>query len=321
MSDLLNRVGRSAFGYLASGGEEQDGFLGSQVEVDGLQVQVTRLLGEGGYAFIYAAREQATGKEFALKRFLVFEESKVSEVVAEIRLIKELKEQGDMVSFVTAASVDHSQGKKVNKEFLLLMELCSGGDLAQLLRRTAAPLSPPNVCLVLGCLARALRALHARSPPVTHRDIKLENLLVSAEGCVKLCDLGSATTSVHSPGPDWNMNQRTVLEDELAKYSTPMYRAPEMLDTWSNFPINQAVDIWAAGLVLYAVCFNKHPFEDSNKLAIVNGNYKIPSGESRYKMFHPLIKSMLSLDPRDRPSAAQLLDLVRKELDLVSSTF
>ena len=100
--------------------------------------------------------------------------------------------------------MDHSQGKKVNKEFLLLMELYSGGDLAQLLRRTAAPLSPPNVCLVLGCLARALRALHARSPPVTHRDIKLENLLVSAEGCVKLCDLGSAMTSVHSPGPDWN---------------------------------------------------------------------------------------------------------------------
>ena len=29
------------------------------------------------------------------------------------------------------------------------------------------------------------------------------------------------------------------LEDELAKYSTPMYRAPEMLDTWSNFPVNQ----------------------------------------------------------------------------------
>ena len=35
------------------------------------------------------------------------------------------------------------------------------------------------------------------------------------------------------------MNQRTLLEDELAKYSTPMYRAPEMLDTWANYPINQ----------------------------------------------------------------------------------
>ena len=101
-----------------------------------MQVQVSRLLGEGGYAFIYSAKEMTTGKEFALKRFLVFEESKVSEVIQEIRLMKEVKGQGDFVKFVTAASVDHSQGKKVNKEFLLLMELCSGGDLAQLLRKT-----------------------------------------------------------------------------------------------------------------------------------------------------------------------------------------
>ena len=45
--------------------------------------------------------------------------------------------------------------------------------------------------------------------------------------------------------------------------------------------ILQAVDIWAAGLVLYTLCFNKHPFDDSNKLAIVNGNYKIPASDSR----------------------------------------
>ena len=69
----------------------------------------------------------------------------------------------------------------------------------------------------------------------------------------------------------------------------------------------QAVDIWAAGLVLYSLCFNKHPFDDSNKLAIVNGNYKIPAADSRYRMFHPLINNMLALDPRTRPTAGQVL--------------
>ena len=54
-----------------------------------MQVQVTKLLGEGGYAFIYAAREQSTGKEYALKRFLVFEESKVQEVVQEVGITEE----------------------------------------------------------------------------------------------------------------------------------------------------------------------------------------------------------------------------------------
>ena len=71
------------------------------------------------------------------------------------------------------------------------------------------------------------------------RDIKLENLLLTEDFSVKLCDLGSASSRQHNPDQSWSMNQRSLLEDELAKYSTPMYRAPEMLDTWSNYPINQ----------------------------------------------------------------------------------
>ena len=64
--------------------------------------------------------------------------------------------------------------------------------------------------------------LLSRPTPVTHRDIKLENLLVTKVNVVKLCDLGSATTAVNIPDQDWSMNQRTMLEDELTKYSTPM---------------------------------------------------------------------------------------------------
>ena len=61
-------------------------------------------------------------------------------------------------------------------------------------------------------------------------------------------------------------------------------------------------------MVLYSICFNKHPFDDSNKLAIVNGNYKIPASDTRYRMFHSLISAMLSLDPRTRPKAGQVLE-------------
>ena len=92
-----------------------------------------------------------------------------------------------------------------------------------------------------------------------------------------------------------------------------------MLDTWSNFPVNQAVDIWAAGLVLYSICLNKYPFEDSNKLAIVNGNYKIPSNDFKYKMYQSLIMSMLSSDPRKRPTAGQVTLVVSKPPVLKSS--
>jgi hypothetical protein len=57
-------------------------------------------------------------------------------VIQKIRLNKEVKGQGDCLKLMTAAGVDYFQGMKVKMEFLLLMELCSGGDLAQLLRET-----------------------------------------------------------------------------------------------------------------------------------------------------------------------------------------
>ena len=80
--------------------------------------------------------------------------------------------------------------------------MCSSytaGDLGAVMRRLNAPLPPSAVCTVMCCLCRSLVALHSRSPPVTHRDVKLENLLIDDNNCVKLCDLGSATTAQHRP--------------------------------------------------------------------------------------------------------------------------
>ena len=86
-----------------------------------------------------------------------------------------------------------------------------------------------------------------------------------------------------------------------------MYRAPEMLDTWSNYPVDTKADIWACGCLLFVLCFHNHPFEDSAKLAIVNGNYKIPPNDTKYTMFHDLIRQMLTVDPSLRPDSNQIL--------------
>lgn len=56
-------------------------------------------------------------------------------------------------------------------------------------------------------------------------------------------------------GPDWSASQRGLLEEEMAKHTTPMYRAPEMIDTWSNYPITTSADIWALGCILYVLCY------------------------------------------------------------------
>ena len=82
----------------------------------------------------------------------------------------------------------------------------------------------------------------------------------------------------------------THTHTQIQRNTTPMYRAPEMVDLYSNKPVNEKADIWALGCLLYKLCFKVHPFEDSAKLRILNANYKIPPTDSTYTMFHVLIR-------------------------------
>ena len=103
----------------------------------------------------------------------------------------------------------------------------------------------------------------------------------------------------------------------MAKHTTPMYRAPEMLDTWNHYSIHTPADIWALGCLLYFLCFGRHPFEDSAKLAILNGNYKIPENDITFDAFHDLIRQMLVVDPSFRPSINQ----IQEHLASICSTY
>lgn len=80
---------------------------------------------------------------------------------------------------------------------------------------------------------------------------------------------------------------------QLIGCTTPMYRTPEMIDTWNNYEIGKAVDVWALGCILYTLCYKKHPFEDSAKLAILNANFSIPQNNLKFKDFHPIISTHL----------------------------
>lgn len=93
-------------------------------------------------------------------------------------------------------------------------------------------------------ICQAVQHMHEQEPPIIHRDLKVENCLLTATGFIQLCDFGSATTKVYLPDESWTVKKRDYVEDEMTKVTTPMYRAPEMLDTYSNYPINEQVDIW-----------------------------------------------------------------------------
>lgn len=80
-------------------------------------------------------------------------------------------------------------------------------------RKTA--FEPEVVCRIFYQVCRAVSHMHAQTPEVIHRDLKIENLLISSDGVIKLCDFGSATLEIYKPDASWSANQRSTLEDNV----------------------------------------------------------------------------------------------------------
>uniref|UniRef100_A0A8C6ZSA1 Cyclin-G-associated kinase n=1 Tax=Nothoprocta perdicaria TaxID=30464 RepID=A0A8C6ZSA1_NOTPE len=198
-------------------------------------------------------------------------------------------------------------------EFLLLTELCKG-QLVEFLKRVESkgPISCDTVLKIFYQTCRAVQHMHKQKPPIMHRDLKVENLLISNQGTIKLCDFGSATTVAYYPDYNWSAQKRALAEEEITRNTTPMYRAPEMIDLYSNFPIGEKQDIWALGCILYLLCFRQHPFEDGAKLRIVNGKYVIPQNDTRYSVFHDLIRCTLKVNPEERLSITELVNQLQE---------
>jgi cyclin G-associated kinase len=309
MADLF----RSAFSYIQQAAPiRQSGIglsgashplVGTTIDVGGIKVKLRSLLAEGGFGLVFSA-EDAQGNLYALKRLLAADKEAADAAIREIKFQKELSGPPSIVRFVSAATRNPEQTSHGRAEFLLLTELCGGGPLLDLIQK--GPISPENIIKIFYAASAAVKHMHDRNTPVTHRDIKIENLLFTSDGFIKLCDFGSATTEIWRPDDDWNALKRSLLEEEMQKHTTPMYRAPEILDTYQNYPIGPSQDIWALGCILFYLCYRTHPFEDSAKLRIINAKFVLPEEKTAYSGFHTLIKSLLQPNPHSRPSIQEL---------------
>ena len=255
--------------------------------------------GEGGFAFVYRVSD-SSGQSFALKRILLVDRKAQENAQREIDFLQKLPRHRAIVELVDS---------EVNrKEALLLFELCSGGSVYHLIERRLEqrrPLGEDEVWAIFHACCEAVEHCHIQNPPVQHRDLKVENLLLAKRGVV-LCDFGSATTHV------WNTKssqERRAAEEDINNNTTMSYRAPEMADLYGGYLITEKCDIWALGVLLYRLAYFEPPWEADSSLAILNCKYRIP--HQRYSKALPdLIKKLLVLDPTRRPDIYDVLEYV-----------
>ncbi|XP_043916868.1 cyclin-G-associated kinase isoform X1 [Protopterus annectens] len=300
-------------GSLGAASRDQNDFVGQTVEMGDMKLRIKRVIAEGGFAFVYEAQDLGSSKDYALKRLLSNEEEKNKAIIQEVCFMKKLSGHPNIVQFSSAASIGKEESDTGQAEYLLLTELCKG-QLVDFMKKAElkGDLSCDTVLKIFYQTCRAVQHMHKQKPPIIHRDLKIENLLISNQGTIKLCDFGSATTVTHYPDYSWSAQKRALVEEEITRNTTPMYRTPEMIDLYSNFPINEKQDMWALGCILYLMCFRQHPFEDGAKLRIVNGKYSIPQNDNRYTVFHDLIGSLLKVNPEERLLITELVNQLQE---------
>ena len=157
---------------------------------------------------------------------------------------------------------------------------------------------------------RGIKIMHSLKPPVAHRDIKIENVLIN-NGKFKLCDFGSCSSenvdfSKISPSDFYSY------EEFYERNTTIMYRPPEMSDLYLKFEVGTKVDVWMLGCVLYTICFFKHPFQDAAKLAISTANYVLPKFCKYSPKLLDFIRHMLTPNPKFRPDINEILEITER---------
>lgn len=250
---------------------------------------------------MYVAKDIQNGNEFALKRLFGSDKDECNNIINEINIHKQVSGHENIVKFVAASFIDRTKNSG-RAEYLLVTELCKLGSLYDYIDQIN---DAPTVLKVIYQATKAVAHLHSQN--INHRDIKIENFLLGCDGMLKLCDFGSATNEHHAPDITWSTQQRNNMEEILQKFTTPMYRAPEQLDLWNNFPIGISTDVWALGCILFCLCYKKHPYEDGAKLRIINGNYSIPN-DSRFVCYNEIIKGCFVVDPTKRFNLSMILE-------------
>lgn len=232
-------------------------------------------LGDGSRGNVKLVRERKTGKIFALKEF---QSKHLDYYEDEIYIIQKLNHPMIIKSY---GSFKHDTSNYI------ILEACKN-DLYSFIE-SGNKLSESTIKFYTACIVLGIEHIHKMG--IIHRDIKLENILISNDGYTKITDFDMAICS--------------LIATENA--GTIGYKAPEMI---TEKDYNQAVDWWALGILIYELSTGKNPFgaddddEDIIDERIIHGDYEFPQNIST--SMRDVIDILLDPCPKSRADAKTL---------------
>ncbi|MGW2888434.1 serine/threonine-protein kinase [Streptomyces griseoruber] len=257
-----------------------------RIGLSGYEIQ--EVLGQGGFATVYRARQLAVGREVALK----VDSRVLSTPRDRQRFLREVTAAGQLSGHPHVVPV-YDAGVLADDRPYMVLELCPGGSLGERLHRQGA--FPPKEARDIGVgLADAVAAAHAAG--VLHRDIKPGNVMVNRYGGVALTDFGLA--AMPRPGRELSVTREAL---------TPAYAPPEAFHLAEPGP---AGDVYSLAATLYALLrgFPPHHPDDGTQLSlaelIVRHTWPYVPLHGMPTALNEVLRHALAPDPAERLSDA-----------------
>ncbi len=259
-------------------------------------------LGRGGMGIVVAGRDERTGRDVALKvvhTHAVDVPGLLDRFQREVRVGRNVLHPNVVRVFDEGAVLD-AEGRALH---YLVMERVVGRTLREMIGGLGQ-IPEALVREIATQTCAGLGAIHAAG--VVHRELKPENVVVTAEHVVRIMDLGVARLEEATQG----------LTHEGPFIGSLLYASPEQLELT---PVGPAADLYALGLVLFELLSGNHPYEGGGPAAIVRAHVEghVPRVQDHAKDVSPfltaVIETLLEKKPDDRfASADELHGILRQ---------
>ncbi|KAI9339663.1 kinase-like domain-containing protein [Obelidium mucronatum] len=249
--------------------------------------QRVKQLGEGASGKVYLARPVASINSpplVAIKQMNLKKQPRKELLVNEIKFMKELRHP-NIVSYLDSFLV--------RDDLWLVLEYMEGGKLTDIIDNS--PMTESHISAICLETLKGLQHLHQRQ--IIHRDIKSDNILLSAEGQVKLTDFGfSAKLSS-------DRHRRATM------VGTPYWMAPEVV---KQKDYGAKVDVWSLGIMAIECVEGEPPYLDEDPLKALyliatNGTPTLKHPEAVSTVFKEFLSRCLEVDVSKRASSDDLL--------------
>jgi serine/threonine-protein kinase len=200
--------------------------------------RVIEEIGRGAMGVVYRAQDDMLQRTVAIKTVALTGSHKERDQ-HEARFLQEARAAGGLSH--PAIITIYDVGREGDTAFIA-MELMEGKDLRELIEGVS--LTPSRSVAIAAAAAEGLAYAHERG--IVHRDIKPGNIMVLADGRVKIMDFGIA-----------RLNESTVKTQTGVLLGSPQYMAPEQI---IGQPLDHRADIFSLGLVLYEMLTGTKPF-------------------------------------------------------------